>query len=80
METAVKILNTLQEMFGKQSEQAWIELTHNYSGAKMRSGTPVRDQVMMMPNYFMEAEFHRAQIDEVTQVGIIQNSLSSDFV
>ena len=34
-ETAVEILDALQEMFGMQSEQARIELTHKYSGTKM---------------------------------------------
>ena len=34
----------------------------------------------MMTNYFTDAEFHGAQIDEVTQVGIILNSLSHDFI
>ena len=79
-ETAVEILDALQEMFGRQSEQARIELTHKYSSAKMRAGTPVRDHVMLMTNYFTEAELHGAQIDEVTQVGIILNSLSADFI
>ena len=53
-------------MFGKQSEQARIELTHKYLSAKMRLGTPVRDHVMLMTNYFTEAELHGAHIDKVT--------------
>ena len=67
-ETAVEILYALQEMFERQSEQTCIEFTHKYSRAKMRSGIPVRDHVMMMTNYFTELELHEAQIDEVTQV------------
>ena len=67
-------------MFGKQNEQARIELTQKYMSAKMRPGTSVRDHVMLMTNYFTEAELHRAQIDEVTQVGIFLNSLSTDFI
>ena len=46
----------------------------------MKSGTPVRDHVVMMTNYFTEVELHGAEIDEVTQVGIILNSLSPDFI
>ena len=69
-ETAVEFLDTLQEMIGRQKEHACIELTHKYSIVKMRAGTPVRDHVMMNTNSFMEAELHRAYIDEVTQVGI----------
>ena len=80
MDTAVEILEALHEMFGKQSEQARIELTRKYTSAKMKAGTSVRDHVMMMTNYFTDAEFHGAQIDEVTQMGIILNSLSHDFI
>ena len=79
-ETAVEILDTLQEMFGMQNEQARMEATRKYMNAKMSPGTYVRDHVMMMTNYFTEAELHGATIDEVTQVGIILNSLSPDFV
>ena len=35
---------------------------------------------MKITNYFIEAELHGAQMDEVTHVGIILNSLSSDFI
>ena len=61
-ETAVEILDALQEMFGRQSEQARIELTHRYSGSKMRAGTLVRDHVMMMTNYFIEWNFTRPRL------------------
>ena len=35
---------------------------------------------MMMTNYFTKAELHGAEIDQVTQVRIILNSLSPDFI
>ena len=35
---------------------------------------------MKMTNYFTEAELHGPQMDDITQVGIILNSLSSDFI
>ena len=63
-----------------QNEQARMEATRKYMNAKMSPGTYVREHVMMMTNYFTEAELHGATIDEVTQVGIILNSLSPDFV
>ena len=46
----------------------------------MKASTSVRDHVMMMTSYFINAEFHGAQIDEVTQVAIILNSLSHYFI
>ena len=63
-ETAIEILKALHEIFGKQSEQAHIELTRKYSYTKMKIGIFVRDHVMT--SYFTNAEFHSAQIDEVT--------------
>ena len=46
----------------------------------MIAGTPVRDHVMKMTDYFTEAELHGALMDEVTQVGSILNSLPSNFI
>ena len=66
MVIAVEILEALHEMFGKQSEQARIELTRKYTSAKMKAGTSVRDHVMMMTNYFTEVELHGTEIDQVT--------------
>ena len=65
-DSAVEILDSLQEMFGQKNEQACIEITGKYTTAKMKTGTPVRDHVMMMTNYFTEAELHGAEIDQVT--------------
>ena len=79
-ESAMEILDSLQEMFGQKNEQACIEITGKYTTARMKTGTPVRDHVMMMTNYFTEAELHGAEIDQVTQVGIILKFLSPDFI
>ena len=80
IEMAVEILDSLQEMFGQKNEQACIEIIRKYTTAKMKTRTPVRDHVMMMTNYFTEAELHGAEIDQVTQVGIILNFLSANFI
>ena len=80
IETAVEILDAVQGIFSKKNEHARIEITGKYSTAKIKVRTPVRDHIMMMTNYFTEVELHGAQIDEVTQVGIILNSLSADFI
>ena len=48
--------------------------------AKMKRGTPVRDHVLNMINYFGEAEVHGATIDDRTQVSMILESLSPDFL
>ena len=51
METAIEIMDSLQNMFGKQSEQSRHEATRKYMNAKMSKGTPVRDHVLNMANY-----------------------------
>ena len=43
-------------------------------------GTPVRDHVLNMANYINEEELHGAIIDERTQVSIILDSLTPDFL
>ena len=35
---------------------------------------------MMITNYFTEVELHGAEIDQVTQLGIMLNSLSPNFI
>ena len=79
-EIVVEIFNTLQEIFDMQSEQACIELTRKYTSAKMNTRTSMSNHVMMMTNYFTDAEFHDALINKVTQVRIILNFLSHDFI
>ena len=79
-ESIVEILDSLKEMFRRKNEQACIEIIGKYTTARMKTGTLVRDHIMMMTNYFTEAELHRAEIDQVMQVGIIMNSLSLDFI
>ena len=80
METAIEIMDSLQNMFGKQSEQLRHEATRKYMNAKMNKGTPVRDHVLNMANYINEAKLHGAIIDECTQVSIILDSLTPDFL
>ena len=80
METAIEIMNSLQNMFEKQSVQSRHEATRKYMNAKMSKGTPVRDHVLNMASYINEAELHGAIIDERTQVSIILDSLTPDFL
>ena len=67
-------------MFGQKNKQACIEITGKYTIARVKSGTLVRDHVMMMTNYITEVELHGTEIDQLTQEGIILNSLSLDFI
>ena len=71
IETAYEIWESLQAMFGQQSEQCRHEATHSYMNAKMKKGVLVREHVLNMINMMHEAEIHGATIGEHTQVSII---------
>ena len=80
METAIEIMDSLQNIFGKQSEQSRHEATRKYMNTKMSKGTPVRDHVLNKSNYINEVELYGAIIDERTQVSIILDSLTPNFL
>ena len=48
--------------------------------AKMSKGTPVCDHVLNMANYINEAKQHGAIINERTQVSIILDLVTPDFL
>ena len=79
-ESAVDILDSLQEMFRQKNKQVCIEITGKYTIAKMKSKTPIRDHIMTMTNYFTETELYGTEIDQVTQVRIILNSVFVDVI
>ena len=79
IETAYEIWESLQAMFGQQSDQCRHEATHSYMNAKMMKGVSVKEHVLNMINLMHEAEIHRATIDERTQVSIILESLTPAF-
>ena len=65
--TTFEVMDALQQMFRQQSEQAHHEVIKKYMKTKMRSGTRVRDPVMMtMANYFNEVELHGSALDKLT--------------
>ena len=49
-ESIVKILDSLQEIFGQKKEKACIEITGKYTTKRMKIGKTVREHVMMMIN------------------------------
>ena len=79
METAYEIWESLQVMFGQQSDYCRHKATRSYMNAKMKKGVSVREHVLNMINLMHEAEIHGATIDERTQVSIILESLTPSF-
>ena len=66
VETAYEIWESLQAMFGQQSNQCRHEATKAYLNTKMRKGVSVREHVLNMINLIHEAEIHGATVDENT--------------
>ena len=60
METAYEMWESLQAMFGQQSDQCHHETTRSYMNAKMKKGVSVREHVLNMINLMHEAEIHGA--------------------
>ncbi|XP_062089493.1 uncharacterized protein LOC133796027 [Humulus lupulus] len=79
MGTAYEIWESLQAMFGQQSDQCIHEATITYMNMKMKKGVSVREHVLDMINTLHDAEVHGATIDERTQVSLILESLTPAF-
>ena len=71
----VRYNNYLENSLNKRA----FKTKKKYLNTKMRTGTHFRDHVMIMENYFNEAELHGSTLDEPTQVSIILNSLPKEF-
>ena len=80
LETAREIMESLQQMFGRPSEQAHHEAVKAVMNSKMKNGFSVREHVLKMIHHFNEAEINGAKIDEKTQVGMILETLSPSFL
>ena len=80
LETASEIIESLQNMFGRPSDQAHHEAVKAVMNGKMKNGSSVHEHVLKMIHHFNEAEITCANIDEKTQVGMILETLSPAFL
>ena len=80
MEIAHEMMESLQQMFGRPSEQQRHEAVKAVMNGKMKRGVPVREHVIKMVSHINETEANGAVIDEATQVGMILETLSLDFL
>ena len=79
METAYEIMESIQAMFGQQSDQSLHDAIKRTMNVKIKRGIPVRDHILNVINYFGEA-VHGAMSNDRTQVSMILESLSLDFL
>ena len=80
VETTKGIVDSLEEMFGRPSEQSRHEAVKALMNTRMKNGTSVREHTLKMIEHINEAEIHGANIDEATQVGMILETLSPNFL
>ncbi|WKA05324.1 hypothetical protein VitviT2T_023298 [Vitis vinifera] len=80
LETASEIMESLQQMFGRPSEQARHEAVKAVMNSKMKNGSSVCEHVLKLIHHFNEVEINGAKIDEKTQVGMILETLSPSFL
>ena len=75
METAYEIWESLQAMFGQQSDQCCHEATRSYMNAKIKKGVSVRERVLNMINLMHKAVIHGATLMSVLNL-VLSLSLS----
>ena len=80
IETAYKIMESLQAMFGQPFDQSRHNAFKAVMNAKMKARTSVRGHVLKMIKWLNEVEIHGAIINERTQVSMILESLSHAFL
>ena len=66
METAYEIMESLQGMLGRPSDQAKYEAVKKVMNCKMKAGTSVREHVLMLISTIHNAKINGAIIDEET--------------
>ncbi|XP_024027517.1 uncharacterized protein LOC112093412 [Morus notabilis] len=78
--SAKEIMDTLQRMFGRPSDSARHAAVKAVMNDRMKNGSSVREHMLKMINHLNEAEINGSHIDEKTQVGMILETLSPDFL
>ncbi|KAL5540910.1 hypothetical protein UlMin_044886 [Ulmus minor] len=74
------IMHNVEDMFGGQSmlvRQADVRNLMNY---KHKPGTPIKDHMLTVIGYFAETQSHGSEIDADTQMDMIFESLSKQFI
>ncbi|XP_075507983.1 uncharacterized protein LOC142544833 [Primulina tabacum] len=79
MDTATKIMDSLQEMFEHQGRQARQAAIRTIMNMRMKPGTPVRDHMLALIAQFNMAEVLGAEIKSETQVDMALETLPEMF-
>ena len=67
-------------MFGVQSLLVQQAAVHKLMNCKHKLGTPIKDHMLIVIGYFAIEQSHGPKIDADTQMEMIFESLSKDFI
>ena len=79
MDTTYEIMMSLLEMFADKSRPARQAAIRTIMNTKMAEGTPVREHMLKMMDYFNVAEILGAEIDVESQTDMILETLLDSF-
>ncbi|KAL5576504.1 hypothetical protein UlMin_018203 [Ulmus minor] len=74
------IMHNIEDMFGGQSVLVHQAAFRNLMNYKHKPGTPIKDHMLNVIRYLVEAQSHGSEIDSDTQMEMIFESLSKEFV
>ncbi|KAL5570620.1 hypothetical protein UlMin_027195 [Ulmus minor] len=74
------IMHNVDDMFGGQSVLVRQAAVYNLMNCKHKPGTPIKDHILTVIRYLAKAQSHGSKIDANTQMEMIFESLSKEFI
>ncbi|KAL5552099.1 hypothetical protein UlMin_002275 [Ulmus minor] len=74
------IMKNVEDMFGGQSVSVCQAAVCNLMNCKHKPGTSIKDYMLTMIGYLAEAQSHGSKIDADTQMKMVFESLSKEFI
>ena len=74
------IIHNVEDIFGGRYVFVRQAAVCNLMNCKHKPGTPIKDHMLTVIGYLAEAQSHRSEIDVHTQMEMIFESLSKEFV
>ncbi|KAL5556474.1 hypothetical protein UlMin_038710 [Ulmus minor] len=74
------IMHNIEDMFGGQYVCVCQVVVRNLMNCKHKPGTPIKDHMLTVIGYLAEAQSHGSKIDADTQMEMIFESISKEFI
>ena len=79
-QVAREITDNLEDMLGGQEKLARQSAITRIMNSKQKAGTPVKNHMLMLMDFFAEPAKNGAELDYNTQIEMAFKTLSKDFV